>query len=251
MEPTKALVREPGNSYSGCISSHPLHKTVDLNKARAQHANYCNVISDLGLEVIRVPRDDYYPDSCFVEDNAIVYGDKALICRMAKNSREGEQEGVAEVLKEFVQIKWAEKPATIEGGDVVHLNNRLICGITQRTNFEGVTQLKDWLGVKVDLIKDKEIMHLKSYITSLGNDKVIVTKKYSNHPIFEGIERLVIPSGEEYAADTLTIGDTVLMPTGYPRSHEMVRKAGYKVILMKIGEIEKCDGALTCLSILF
>ena len=83
MEPTKALVREPGNGYPGCISSHPLHKTVDLNKARAQHSNYCNVISDLGLEVIRIPRDDYYPDSCFVEDNAIVRGDKALICRMA------------------------------------------------------------------------------------------------------------------------------------------------------------------------
>jgi dimethylargininase len=251
MEPTKALVREPGNSYPGCISSHPLHKTVDLNKARAQHANYCNIISDLGLEVIRVSREDYYPDSCFVEDNAIVRGDKALICRMAKESRQGEQEGVAEVLKEFVQIKWAEEPATIEGGDVVHLNDRLICGITQRTNFDGVTQLRDWLGVKVDVIKDRKIMHLKSYITSLGNDVVVVTKKFSNHPILEGVERLVIPSGEEYAADTLTIGDTVLMPAGYPRSHEMMRKAGYKVIPMNMSEIEKCDGALTCLSILF
>ncbi len=56
MEPTKALVREPGDTYTSCISSHPQHHTVDLNKARAQHARYCNVLSDLGLEVIRVPR---------------------------------------------------------------------------------------------------------------------------------------------------------------------------------------------------
>ncbi|MEE8355510.1 MAG: arginine deiminase family protein [Candidatus Bathyarchaeia archaeon] len=251
MEPTKALVREPGDTYTSCISSHPQHHTVDLNKARAQHARYCDVLSDIGLEVIRVPRDDLHPDACFVEDNAVVFGDKALICRMAKESRRGEQPGVAAVLEEHVKIKWAEAPATIEGGDVVHLGDRLICGVTERTNHEGVSQLRDWLGVRVDVIDDPGIMHLKSYVTSLGRGRVVATRKYSTHPALEGLEVLVIPDGEEYAADTLTVGDTVLMPAGYPRSHEMVRAAGYEVIPMDVGEIEKCDGALTCLSILF
>jgi len=228
-----------------------MHHTVDLNKARAQHARYCDVLADLGLEVIRVPRDDLHPDACFVEDNAVVFGDKALICRMAKESRRGEQPGVAAVLEEYVKIKWAEAPATIEGGDVVHLGDRLICGVTERTNLEGVSQLRDWLGVRVDIIDDPGIMHLKSYVTSLGRGRVVATKKYSTNPALEGLEVLVIPDGEEYAADTLTVGDTVLMPAGYPRSHEMVREAGYEVIPMDVGEIEKCDGALTCLSILF
>jgi dimethylargininase len=251
MEPTKALVREPGDTYTSCISSHPQHHTVDLNKARAQHARYCDVLSDLGLEVIRVPRDDQHPDACFVEDNAVVFGDKALICRMARETRRGEQPGVAAVLEEYVKIKWAEAPATIEGGDVVHLGDRLICGVTERTNLEGVSQLRDWLGVRVDTIDDPGIMHLKSYVTSLGGGRVIATKTYARHPALDGLDVLVIPEGEEYAADTLTVGDTVLMPAGYPRSHEMVRAAGYEVIPMDVGEIEKCDGALTCLSILF
>ena len=251
MEPTKALVREPGDTYTSCISSHPQHHTVDLNKARAQHARYCDVLADLGLEVIRVPRDDRHPDACFVEDNAVVFGDKALICRMARETRRGEQPGVAAVLEEYVKIKWAEAPATIEGGDVVHLGDRLICGVTERTNLEGVSQLRDWLGVSVDTIDDPGIMHLKSYVTSLGRGRVVSTRKYSTHPALEGLEVLVIPEGEEYAADTLTVGDTVLMPAGYPRSHEMVRAAGYEVIPMDVGEIEKCDGALTCRSILF
>jgi len=86
MEPTKALVREPGDTYTSCLSSHPQHHTVDLTKARAQHARYCEVLSELGLEVIRVPRDDHHADACFVEDNAVVFGGKALICRMAKES---------------------------------------------------------------------------------------------------------------------------------------------------------------------
>jgi len=251
MEPTKALVREPGDTYTSCLSSHPQHHTVDLTKARAQHARYCEVLSELGLEVIRVPRDDHHADACFVEDNAVVFGGKALICRMAKESRQGEQPGVALALEEYVQIKWAEAPAIIECGDVVQLDDRLISGITERTTLEGVAQLRDWLGVRVDTIDDPEIMHLKSYVTSLGGGRVVATKKYSRHPALDGLDVIVIPEGEEYAADTLTVGDTVLMPVGYPSSHEMVREAGYEVIPMDVGEIEKCDGALTCLSILF
>jgi dimethylargininase len=251
MEPTKALVREPGDTYTSCLSSHPQHHTVNLIKARVQHARYCNVLSDLGLEVIRVPRDDLHPDACFVEDNAVVFGDKALICRMAKESRRGEQPGVAAVLEEYVKIKWATASATIEGGDVINLGDRIICGVTERTNLEGVSQLRKWLEVQVETIDDPSIMHLKSYVTSLGRGRVIATRKYSIHPALDGLEVLVIPDGEEYAADTLTVGDTVLMPAGYPRSYEIVRAEGYEVIPMDVGEIEKCDGALTCLSILF
>ena len=158
---------------------------------------------------------------------------------------------MAAVLEEYVKIKWAEAPATIEGGDVVHLGDRLICGVTERTNLEGLSQMRDWLGVRVDAIDDPGIMHLKSYVTSLGEGRVVATRKYSTHPALAGLEVIVIPDGEEYAADTLTVGDTVLMPAGYPRAHEMVRAAGYEVIPMDVGEIEKCDGALTCLSILF
>ncbi|MGD2200041.1 MAG: arginine deiminase-related protein [Candidatus Bathyarchaeota archaeon] len=251
MDYRRALVREPGNSYKGCISSHPLHHTLDLSKAREQHARYCEVLSELGLEVIRVSRDDVLPDSCFVEDNAVVYRGKALICRMAKEGRRGEQPGVAAVLEEYMPVRWAEAPATIEGGDVIHLPDRLICGLTQRTNLEGVAQMRDWLGITVDTIEDPGIMHLKSYITSLGNGRVIATARYADHPALNGLKVLRVPEGEEYAADTLTVDDTVLMPKGYPESHAMVREAGYHVIPMDVSEIEKCDGALTCLSILF
>ena len=81
MEPKRALVREPGNSYTQCISSHPQRKSIDLPRAREQHALYCRTLSDLGLELLRLPRDHLRPDSCFTEDNAVVRGGRALICR--------------------------------------------------------------------------------------------------------------------------------------------------------------------------
>lgn len=251
MMPKRALVREPGNSYPGCISSHPLHHTVDVSRAQSQHANYCDVLSGLGLEVVHMPRDDMHPDSCFVEDNAVIHDGRALICRMAKESRRGEETGVEAVLREYMPVRRAVAPATIEGGDVIHLSDRLISGLSQRTNEDGVVQMKEWFCVPVDTIVDPTIVHLKSYVTYLGKGIMIATEKYSGHPVLEDFQLLVVPEGEEYAADTLALGDTVVMPAGRSQAHEMVREVGFDVIPLDVSEFEKCEGALTCLSILF
>ena len=251
MDPKHAIVRSPGDTYHSCLSTHPLHHTVNLEKAREQHNYYCKTIEELGLEIIHVRRDDVHPDSCFVEDNAVVHKNKALICRMAKESRRGEQPDVAAVLEEYMPVKWAKPPATIEGGDVIHLENRLICGITDRTNPEGVGQMQEWLNTKVDTVFDPSIMHLKSYVTYLGHGIMMSTEKYSHHPALQGFEMVVPPSREEYAADTLSVGETVLMAKGYDDAQQMVKDAGFEVIVLDVSEIQKCDGALTCLSILF
>jgi dimethylargininase len=251
MEPRMALVREPGDMYAGCLSTHPLHHTVKVEKAREQHAVYCRTLGELGLDVVRVPRDDVHPDSCFVEDNAVVHGGRALICRMAKPSRRGEEVGVAAVLEEYMPVRRAKAPATVEGGDVVHLEDRLISGVTDRTNPEGVAQMQEWLDVRVDTVFDPGIMHLKSYVTYLGRGIMMATERYAGHPALEGFSILVPPARDEYAADTLAVGDMVLMAKGYEEAQQMVREAGFDVISLDVSEIQKCDGALTCLSILF
>lgn len=251
MMPKHALVREPGARYIKCISSHPLRHTIDVQCARALHAEYCNTLSELGLEVITIPRDDEHPDSCFVEDNAVIHGGRALISRMAKDSRRGEEGAVEEVLREYMEVRRATAPATVEGGDVIHLPDRLISGVTQRTNPEGVAQMGAWLGVAVDTIVDPSIVHLKSYVTYLGDDTMIATRAYANHLVLEGFTVLIVPDDEWYAANTLAIGETVLMSSGRLRAHAMVREAGLEVVPMDVGEFEKCEGALTCLSLLF
>ena len=217
---------------------------------REQHARYRKTLTDLGLEVISVLPDDRHADACFVEDNAVIHGKKALICRMGAESRRGEENAIDEVLKQYVRTKRATAPATIEGGDVVHFDDRLISGVSERTNQEGIKQMREWLEVRVDTIVDPRIMHLKSYVTSLGRNTVIATNRYSKHVALSGLSAIIVPEGEEYAADTLTIGDTVITPLGYPHASELVRKAGFRVIAIDVSEFEKCGGALTCLSLL-
>ncbi len=246
-----ALVRPPPKTFNNCISSHPEHHTLDYPLARRQHSAYCNVLSELGIEVIILPKDETHPDSCFVEDTAVVRGGRAFITRLAKQSRRGEEEGVLETLKQYKSVKAATQPATIEGGDIVHLPDRLISGITQRTNREGVSQMTTWLDVSSDLVEDQSIIHLKSHVTYIGRDVILVTESFADHEVLQDFVKVVVPFEERYAANALALGETVLMSEGHPQTREMISELGFDVKSLKMSEFQKCEGALTCLSILF
>ncbi len=251
MLPKHALVRPPGARFMHCLSSHSLRHTVNLSRARNQHALYCKTLADLGLDIIELPQDDQLPDSCFVEDTAVIHAGKALICRLANPSRRGEEAPIEMALKDYFPVQRIKAPGTLEGGDIIHLPNRIISGISQRTNPAGVKQMRDYFGGVIDTIEDLHIMHLKSHITYLNHNIMVTTPTYSNHPVLADFDVLIIPKQEQYAANTLTIGNTVLMPKDYPQTQRMITNHGFDVSCLNISEITKCDGALTCLSLLF
>ena len=246
-----AIVKPPGRSYQRCVSSHPLRNTVDITRAQDQHKAYCAALEELGLDLILLAPDDTKPDSCFVEDTAIIHGTRAFITRMAINSRRGEEASVREELEKHLNVTHCQPPATIEGGDAIHLPDELIIGETQRTTVEGTRQAGEYLQIPVKTIKDTTIVHLKSHVTYLGSGVVICTERYMDHPELIQFEKLVVNKKEDYSANTLAIGDVVLMSKGYPVSTQLVRDAGFDVITLDMSEFEKCEGALTCLSLLF
>lgn len=251
LSPARALVREPGKLFPRCISSHPMRHTINVERARSQHRAYCDTLSDLGLEVIHLPREDRFADSCFIEDTAVIVGQKALICRLAKPSRQGEEEAVELKLREHRSTSRIIAPGTVEGGDVIHLQTNLICGITQRTNKVGIQQLEKFLEVPVETIEISKVIHLKSHVTNLRQNTFVATKSMAQQPALKGFEILIIPDAEQYAANTLTIGDTVLIPKGYPHTKSLIEKAGFTVVTLDMSEFAKCEGALTCLSLFF
>jgi dimethylargininase len=251
MSSTKAIIREIPDSYPKCISSHPTKRELSLEKAREQHSKYVDTLVELGLDVIQLPKENRFPDSCFVEDNVVIYQSKAIITRMGAMSRRGEEEAIYQVLKDYKSVKRIEKPSTIEGGDVIHLSNKLISGLTQRTNEAGINDTKRWLGIPIDIIEDPEIVHLKSYITYVGNNYVVTTPQYENHQVLDQFNKINISPNELYGANTLTIGDIVVISKNNPILEEDLKNNGFDTISLDMSEFEKCEGALTCLSIIF
>jgi len=247
----RAIVRPPGRNFKSCLSVHPLHHTLDVDKALEQHRKYCQTLRDLGVDLIELEADEEHPDACFVEDTAVVYGYRAMITRMAKESRRGESDRIEEVLSEFKKIESVKAPGTLEGGDVIHLPNSLLCGITKRTNREGASQMEQWLETQVVCIEDLNIMHIKSHVTYLAKDTILVNPRYLDEDALGSFSKIVLPKEESHSANTLTIGDVVIMSARHNKSSKLVRDAGFEVIQLDMSEFEKCDGALTCLSIIF
>jgi dimethylargininase len=59
-----------------------------------------------------------------------------------------------------------------------------------------------------------------------------------------------IPEDEPWAANSLTIGETVLAPDGFPRTQALLEDRGFKTRTIDISELRKAEAGLTCLSII-
>jgi dimethylargininase len=66
----------------------------------------------------------------------------------------------------------------------------------------------------------------------------------------QGLGKIIVPRGEEYAADCLAVNETVLIAKGHAETRKLVEKEGFRVEELEISEFRKGDGALTCLSII-
>jgi len=246
-----AIVRPVPDSYDRCIRTN--REKIDVALAKRQHAEYCQALQKLGLSLAWIRGDNALPDSCFVEDTAVVFGEKAVICNMRVKSRANEVAEVAKAMSELKETYRIKPPATIDGGDVLRVEDRVLVGISARTNLHAASQLKKILensGMKVVPVKVHKVLHLKSACTYLGNGVVILSKGCFDTKVLQGLGKIFVPKGEEYAADCLAVNGTVLIAKGHAETRKLVEKEGFRVEELEISEFRKGDGALTCLSIL-
>ena len=63
-----------------------------------------------------------------------------------------------------------------------------------------------------------------------------------------GYKFIEIPRGEEIAANSLRINKKLLIPSGCPKTEEMLSK-DYDIITLNVNEIFKLDAGLSCMSL--
>ncbi len=248
---THAIVRPVPDSYEHCVRTGK--EKIDVALAKTQHRQYCEALQRLGLKLIWVKSDNSLPDSCFVEDAAVILGEKAVVCNIKVKSRAKEVVEVARVLESLKTVCYIKPPATIDGGDVLKIENRVFVGLTRRTNMHAVHQLKDIVcedGFEVVSVKVRNVLHLKSACTYLGENHVLLAEGCFDTNVLKGYSRVVVPRGEKYAADCLAVNGAVLIAKGNPKTKMLIEREGFAVKELDMSEFRKGDGALTCLSIL-
>jgi dimethylargininase len=95
------------------------------------------------------------------------------------------------------------------------------------------------------------MLHLKSGVSYLEHNKLLLTGEFVGHPALAGFEPLVVEPDESYAANSLWVNSRVLVPSGFPKTRELIERAGYETRVLDVSEFRKLDGGLSCLSLRF
>src|SRR5690242_13971010 len=90
-----------------------LYPSVDIDLARHQHDAYCDVLRRNGVEVRRLDINGHLGDGCFIEDNAIVVDELAILTNMGARHRRAETEALAPILSEYRRVERVADDATI------------------------------------------------------------------------------------------------------------------------------------------
>jgi N-dimethylarginine dimethylaminohydrolase len=229
----RVLVKRPDDAFA--VEDHlKWHYTAspDLDEAQKEHDAFVPLLEAEGVEVIY--HDEIQPeraDAIFTYDPAIVTDWGAIVLRMGKILRRGEEEPMARRLGGLgVPITYRiHGEATAEGGDCLWLDHdTLAVGQGFRTN----TELVD-------------------------HDLAVVYPSLLPVPFWRalrerGIDLIEVPEAEfdTMGTNVLAIAPRVsLILEGNPGTEQALRDAGCRVITYKGDEITlKSEGGPTCLT---
>lgn len=248
-----ALTREVSAALGACELTHLARVPIDVELARSQHAQYERALADAGYRVERLPGDPAMPDCVFVEDIAIVFDEVAVVTRPGAASRRAEVPVVAAALASYRDVKYIEAPGTIDGGDVLVAGRRVFVGRSSRTNGDAVAQLRRFVapfGYAVSEIDVGGCLHLKSAVTALSDEALIVNPDWVDAAAFAGFELVAVDPREPAAANVLRLADRMIVQSAFPRTAERVAARGVRVEAVDAGELAKAEGAVTCCSLI-
>lgn len=234
------------------IVTHGERRPVDAALAARQHDAYVRALAGAGWAVREAPPADDLPDSAFIEDTVVVCGDLAVLARPGAPERLAEVAGVEEAIAPLgLETARIEEPGTLDGGDVLQVGTTLYVGRGGRTNAEGIRQLRRHAATRgraVVPVPLREVLHRKSAVTALPDGTLICAdpELLDTSPL-----PTLRPVPEAEGAHVVVLGEgAVLMAASAPRTAERFYDWGFDVVAVDIGEFEKMEGCVTCLSVL-
>jgi dimethylargininase len=249
-----AITREVSRSIIQCELTHLARTPINVSRARAQHEQYRSALRALGVEVISLPEEPDLPDSVFVEDAAFVLDEVAVLTRPGADTRKPEVESVARALEPYRQLLRISAPATLDGGDVLVAGKRIFVGQTLRSNAEAVKQLQSMLnpfGYSVTGVPVTGCLHLKSGVTQVTEDTLLINPAWVDRSYFEGFRFIEVDPSEPFAANALVVEGALVYPAAFEGTRTRLETAGRPIVPVEADELAKAEGGVTCCSLIF
>ncbi|MBP2234513.1 dimethylargininase [Sinorhizobium kostiense] len=249
---TDVIVRAPSRSVVNGLRAED-RGSPTYEGVRGEHDAYVEAMRSAGVRVRNLPPLETFPDSIFVEDPALVFTEGAILLRPGAASRVREVEEIAPALREMFDTVLELPVGYADGGDVLTTGETVMIGLSARTDRAGAEALQlclEKLGRRSEIVATPEgVLHFKTDCSLLDDETILCTNRLARSGVFERFRQVIIPEGEEPAANALRINDVVMVGSDFPRTIEMLDRAGYAVVPLKTTEIGKIDAGLSCMSL--
>ncbi len=267
----KALLRSPieEDEHVKDWRKWGYYRKPDVERAREEHEMFMETLRCEGVQVFLVE------DSCkerldavFTSDTATVTDKGAVILRMGKELRRGEEEEVRRRLVELGVPILGEihGDATLEGGDILWLDRRtVVVGRSYRSNSLGFDQFKHLVEGFVEVVEQVDLphwhgpgkcLHLLSLISMVDEDLAVAYPELIPVPLAEklrlrGVKLITVPPSEfkTQGCNVLTLKPRkCVMVAGNTETRRALEREGAEVIEFEGEEI--CinrEGGPTCM----
>jgi dimethylargininase len=252
-----AFTRAVSPRIAECALTHLDRQPINPGRAAAQHAAYEQALRDGGYDVVRLPELADDPDAVFVEDTALLLGEHAIITRPGAASRAGEIYSTAEGLKPHFTVHFLSG-GTLDGGDVLRIENTLYVGQSSRSDAAGTQALGavvSRLGYWVVPVELDRCLHLKTAVTFAGLDDrgvptILFNPDWVDSEYFADTDTIAVPEAEPFAANVVRAGDRLIMAAGSPVTAARLQNRGFNVVEVDVSELQKAEAGGTCMSLL-
>jgi dimethylargininase len=248
-----AITRAVSEALAACELTYQERVPIDVDVARMQHRAYEQALCAAGYRLEHLEADAAMPDSVVVEDMAVVFDEIAILTNPGAESRRREMPAIAAALKAHRPLATIDPPGTVDGGDVLVVGRRVFVGRSTRTNAAAVEQMRRILapfGYLVIQTAVRECLHLKSAVTAIDDDRLLVNPAWIDEAAFDGFTLVEVAPGEPAAANVLRLADRVIAASGFPRTADRIADLGILVDRVDASELAKAEGAVTCCSII-
>jgi dimethylargininase len=250
---TDAIARKPGDSVaSGLREVDQGAPSPDL--FRTEHRAYIDALERAGVKVTVLDALEKFPDSVFIEDAALCLPGISVVLRPGTPSRTGEASRVFSDLQRLGhEVVRNDSEGFIDGGDILVTESDILVGLSRRTDRAGFRWLKSVLqprGYSVLAVHTpEEVLHFKSDCSLVDEETVLATSRLAGADCFSSYRVLTVPSGEEAAANSIRVNDTVLVPAGFPSTAELLAREHVQVDMVSVSQAALLDGGLSCMSL--
>lgn len=250
-----AITRGVSPRFNECEITHIERIPINIDVARAQHAEYVRALKSqgCGCEVVELPAEPDLPDSVFVEDTAFILPEVAVITRPGADSRKPEVHSVAQALAPFKKLVHLQEPATLDGGDVLVVGKNIFIGLSTRSNQEAIDQLNALLaeyGYSVTGVQMHDCLHLKTAVSRVDDNTLLINKNWLDTHHFTDFHLIEVHPDEPFAANCLPVGNSIIYPAAFPKTRALLEQAGYQIVMVDVSELAKAEGAVTCCSLI-